>query len=46
MWIYVAFMFFVYCSYYIYIKDFYEALSVANFSGFLRVSASIFNFNF
>ena len=44
MWIYVAFMFFVYCSHHIYIKDFYQVLFVAYFSGFLPVSASIFNF--
>ena len=46
MWIYFAFMFFVYCSHYAYTKDFYQVLFVAYFSGFLPVSASIFNFNF
>ena len=46
MWIYFAFMFFVYCSHYVYNKDFYQVLFVAYFSGFLPVSASIFNFNF
>ena len=46
MWIYVAFMFFVYCSHYFYTKDIYQVLFVAYFSGFLPVSASIFNFNF
>ena len=46
MWIYFAFMFFVYCSHYVYTKDFYEVLFMAYFNGFLPVSASIFNFNF
>ena len=46
MWIYFAFMFFVYCSHYVYNKDFYQVLFVAYFSGFLPVSASIFQFNF
>ena len=46
MWIYFAFIFFVYCSHYVCDKDFYQVLFVAYFSGFLPVSASIFNFNF
>ena len=46
MWIYVAFIFFVYCSHYIYTKDLYQVFFMAYFSGFLPVSISIFNFNF
>ena len=30
MWIYFAFMFFVYCSYYVYTKDFYQVLIVTD----------------
>ena len=42
----IAFMFCVYCSHNIYTKNFYQVLFVAYFSGFLPVSASIFNVNF